>query len=171
MRDKQIKIAASFSCTNGAKFSLLVLLFLFGKCLHAQAGSLSSNAVLDSLLQSKNWYCLFPIGSRTMFDSLHKEKVLTPHQKLAELSYTLMFKNQSLSCEGPLSAHCGTESHSLTGGIYYLNGNSTITCQMKWQECRGLLCFGENKHEELQLAACTYRIFVLDDRLVFKLIE
>lgn len=156
---------------------LLFLLFSLCKPLQAQQAPMYSSAQIDALLQSKNRYCTFPLGMPNFYDSLYKGKTLFPKDhKYDEGSqhnywYELIFKDLDFSCEGPFTSTCGVESHSYYYGLYYLNGDGTITIQVRWSECRGMLCDSDNKREEMQVSSCRYRIFVLDDRLVFRLIE
>ncbi len=156
------------------KLLLCCLLLTLGKALQAQQHPLYSSTELDSLLQSKAWYCTLPIGAPNFYDSLYKEKLLLPVTHKFEGNtyvYALNFKAMNFSSEGPLGGSCGVESHDYCFGNYYLNGDGTITIRLKWSECRGMLCEKENKRQEMTVSACSYRIFVLDDRLVFKLIE
>ena len=150
---------------------VLTGLLLCSVFVKAQTSKGFSSLELDSLLQSKTWFCVAPVGMSNFFDSLNTDRVLLPKYVERSSNFAIKFEQQNFSMEDGLFITCGTESHSFISGLYYLNGDGTLTVQLKWSECRGQLCFDNLQREAVNTPALTYRILVQEDNIIFKLIE
>ena len=161
----------SHTMTPLRKHFVITVLLLCSVFVKAQGNKTYSSLELDSLLQSKTWLCAAPLGLSLFYDSLNFDRVLLPKFVERFTNYAIKFDNQNFSMEDGVLSTCGTESHSIVFGLYYLNGDGTLTLHLKWSECRGQLCFDDPKREALNLPARTYRILVQDENLIFKLIQ